>query len=147
MTFERPAMTNALEAKFEVLRAQRRRALVAYVTAGHPDRARSHDLLRALESSGVDVVEVGVPFSDPLADGPVIQASSQSALEHGMTFDRVLELISKARLQIPVVLFSYLNPIFAAGPDALLRAADAGAHGVLVTDLPVGSDPERESWF
>src|SRR6059036_3008704 len=144
MTFERPAMTNALEAKFEVLRAQRRRALVAYVTAGHPDRARSHDLLRALESSGADVIEVGVPFSDPMADGPVIQASSQRALSHGMTYDRVLELISRAQLSVPVVLFSYLNPVLAAGDDALDRAARAGAHGVLITDLPVGSDVELE---
>ena len=133
--------------RFARLRADRRRALVPYLTAGHPDSAQSLDLLQGLEAAGADVVEVGVPFSDPLADGPVIQASSQRALELGMTFDRVLELISKARLGIPVVLFSYLNPLLAAGPDALLRAADAGAHGVLVTDLPVGADPEREAWF
>jgi tryptophan synthase alpha chain len=133
--------------QFARLREKRRRALVPYVTAGHPDPAQSLELLRGLEAAGADVIEVGIPFSDPLADGPVIQASSQRALEHGMTFDRVLELISKAHLRIPVVLFSYLNPLFAAGPDALVRAADAGAHGVLVTDLPVGSDPQRESWF
>lgn len=133
--------------RFARLHADGRRALVPYVTAGHPDPARSLELLRGLEAAGADVVEVGVPFSDPLADGPVIQASSQRALEHGMTFDRVLELIAKAKLGIPVVLFSYLNPLLAAGQDALVRAADAGAHGVLVTDLPVGSDPERESWF
>jgi tryptophan synthase alpha chain len=100
-----------------------------------------------LEAAGADVVEVGVPFSDPLADGPVIQASSQRALELGITFDRVLDLVSKARLGIPVVLFSYLNPLLSAGQDALARAADAGVHGVLVTDLPVGADPEREAWF
>ena len=133
--------------RFARLRADRRRALVPYVTAGHPDPAQSLELLRGLEAAGADVIEVGVPFSDPLADGPVIQASSQRALEHGITFDRVLELISRAQLGIPVVLFSYLNPLLAAGHDALARAADAGAHGVLVTDLPVGADPEREAWF
>jgi tryptophan synthase alpha chain len=82
-----------------------------------------------------------------MADGPVIQRSSQVALEQGMTFDRVLELVHRAQLSIPVVLFSYLNPIVAAGRDALQRAADAGVHGLLLTDLPVGADPEREEWL
>jgi len=104
-------------------------------------------LLQGLEAAGADVLEVGVPFSDPVADGPVIQSSSQQALAHGMTFEGALQLITDAKLSVPVVLFSYLNPIVAAGPDALHRARAAGAHGVLVTDLPVGEDPERESWF
>jgi len=133
--------------RFAALRRERRRALVVYVTAGHPDFARSLELLRALESAGADVIEVGVPFSDPMADGPVIQASSQRALEQGMTFDRVLELIARAKLSVPVVLFSYLNPVLAAGPEALDRAQRAGAHGVLITDLPVGSDPALEQRF
>lgn len=118
-----------------------------YVTAGHPDRARSVALLQGLASAGADVLEVGVPFSDPLADGPVIQASSQRALAQGIAFDDVLEIIAAAKVASPIVLFSYLNPLLAAGPDALERAAQAGAHGVLVTDLPVGADPERERWF
>jgi tryptophan synthase alpha chain len=136
-----------LAERFALLRRERRRALVVYVTAGHPDPASSVSLLRALESSGADVVEVGVPFSDPMADGPVIQASSQRALGHGITFERVLEIISQAGLKVPVVLFSYLNPVLAAGPDALDRAAAAGAHGLLITDLPVGSDPALEQRF
>lgn len=136
-----------LVARFAELRQERRRALVVYVTAGHPDPARSLELLGALERSGADVIEVGVPFSDPMADGPVIQASSQRALAHGMTYDRVLDLIAAARLSVPVVLFSYLNPVLAAGPDALHRAARAGAHGVLITDLPVGSDAALEERF
>lgn len=136
-----------LVARFAELRQQRRRALVVYVTAGHPDPARSLELLGALQQAGADVIEVGVPFSDPMADGPVIQASSQRALSHGMTYDGVLELIAAAKLSVPVVLFSYLNPVLAAGPDALDRAARAGAHGVLITDLPVGSDPELEERF
>ena len=139
--------SDAIARRFAALRDRGRRALIPYVTAGHPDPAKSLELLHALEGAGADVIEIGVPFSDPMADGPVIQGSSQQALAHGMTFDRVLELIATARLSIPVVLFSYLNPLMAAGRDALVRAADAGAHGVLVTDLPVGSDPELETWF
>lgn len=118
-----------------------------YVTAGHPDCGRSIALLQGLDAAGADVVEVGVPFSDPLADGPVIQASSQRALAEGVTYDTVLEIIASAAIRAPVVLFSYLNPILAAGPDALARAADAGVHGLLVTDLPVGADPELERRF
>jgi len=90
------------------------------------------------------VIELGVPFSDPLADGPVIQASSQRALEQGMTFGGVLELAAEAAVDVPLVLFSYLNPIVAAGPGALARAAASGIHGLLVTDLPVGGDVEVE---
>ncbi|HKO16084.1 MAG TPA: tryptophan synthase subunit alpha [Gemmatimonadaceae bacterium] len=138
---------SALAEQFARLRASGRRALVPYVTAGHPDPAASLALLQGLDEAGADAIEVGVPFSDPMADGPVIQASSQRALAQGMTFDGVLELVGRARLRAPVVLFSYLNPLIAAGRDALVRAAEAGANGVLVTDLPVGADPELEAWF
>ncbi len=136
-----------LTARFDALRTHGRRALVCYATAGHPDPERSIALWQGLEAAGADVLEVGVPFSDPMADGPIIQASSQMALSHGMHLDGALELVSRARLGIPVVLFSYLNPLIAAGPAVLQRAADAGVHGVLVTDLPVGSDPGREAWL
>jgi tryptophan synthase alpha chain len=136
-----------LTARFDALRAQGRRALVCYATAGHPDPERSIALWQGLEAAGADVLEVGVPFSDPMADGPVIQASSQVALGHGVHLDGALELVHRAQLGIPVVLFSYLNPLIAAGPGVLRRAADAGVHGVLVTDLPVGSDPAREAWL
>jgi tryptophan synthase alpha chain len=139
--------SEAIAQRFAELRARGRRALVVYVTAGYPDPVSSVELLRGLESAGADVVEVGVPFSDPIADGPIIQASSQRALEQGVTFDRTLELIAEARVRNPVVLFTYLNPLVAAGPDALERAADAGAHGILVTDLPLGADDEREAWL
>ena len=129
------------------LQASGRKALVVYITAGHPDRARSLELLKGLEAAGADCVELGVPFSDPLADGPVIQRSSQIALEQGMNFDGALSMVRDAQLSIPVVLFSYLNPVMNAGPDALQRASDAGVSGVLITDLPVGADPEREAWL
>ena len=139
--------SDAIARRFAQLRRDGRRAFVPYVTAGHPDPVRSVALLQGLEAAGADVVEVGVPFSDPLADGAVIQASSQSALDQGVRFDQVLQIISNAGLTIPVVLFSYLNPLLRGGEDALRRAAEAGAHGVLVTDLPLGADPEREAWF
>jgi len=117
------------------------------VTAGHPDVDRSLATLHALEQGGADIIELGVPFSDPIADGPIIQASSQQALENGMTYDGVLDLVERAQLKTPVVLFSYLNPILAAGADALTRAGDAGASGILVTDIPVGADSLREEWL
>jgi tryptophan synthase alpha chain len=148
MAFASPTtLSDPIAERFRALRADGRRALVCYLTAGHPDYDRSVALLRGIVDAGADIVEVGVPFSDPLADGPVIQASSQLALEHGMTFERTLDLIRDARLDCPVVLFSYLNPVLAAGPDALTRAARAGAHGLLLTDLPLGADPELEARF
>jgi len=137
--------SEAIPALFGQLKAKGKKALVPYITAGHPDAARTIDLLNGLQDAGADVIELGLPFSDPMADGPVIQASSQRALELGMHFDRLLELVAKARARVPLVLFSYLNPILAAGDDALDRAAAAGFSGLLVTDLPVGSDPALES--
>jgi tryptophan synthase alpha chain len=139
--------SDSLRTHLAGLAARGRKAFVPYVTAGHPDPAQSVELMRAMESSGADVIEVGVPFSDPMADGPVIRQSSQRALEHGITLDRVLELVAHASLRIPVVLFSYLNPVVAAGTDVLERAAGAGVQGILVTDLPVGADPVREQWL
>ena len=139
--------SNAIARRFDALRKKSRRALVCYVTAGHPDLERSLATLHALEEGGADIIELGVPFSDPIADGPIIQASSQRALENGMTYNGVLALVSKANLKVPVVLFSYLNPVLAAGADALTRAAQTGVSGILITDIPVGADPEREKWL
>jgi len=139
--------SDAIAARFADLKRQERRALVVYLTAGHPTPNDSLKLLRAVAQAGADVIEVGVPFSDPMADGPVIQQSSQIALAQGMNVSRVLELVRAAQLEIPVVLFSYLNPLLAAGTRVLEHAAAAGFHGVLVTDLPVGADPERERWL
>jgi tryptophan synthase alpha chain len=136
-----------LSDRFALLRRENRKALVVYVTAGHPDPESCANLLPGLEAAGADVIEIGIPFSDPLADGPVIQRSSQIALAHGTTFNTALGLIQAARLSIPVVIMSYLNTILAAGADVLERAASAGAHGILATDLPVGADPSREQWL
>jgi tryptophan synthase alpha chain len=139
--------SNAIARRFEALRKKSRRALVCYVTAGHPGIEASLEILQALEAGGADIIELGVPFSDPIADGPIIQASSQRALENGMTYNGALGLLERAKLKVPVVLFSYLNPVLAAGADALTRAAEAGASGILITDIPVGADPEREKWL
>jgi tryptophan synthase alpha chain len=139
--------SNALRERFSALAREGKKALVPYITAGHPTPERSVELLRALEDAGADVIEVGVPFSDPMADGPVIQASSQAALDHGMTLSRTLDLAREAGVSIPLVLFSYLNPVVAAGAGVLERASSAGFQGILITDLPVGADPERERWL
>lgn len=144
---DHPRAPSAIARRFAELRSAGRRALVCYVTAGHPDPERSVALLQGLEAAGADVIELGVPFSEPLADGPVIQHSSHVALGHGVDLARSLAILERARLRTPVVLFSYLNPILAAGAGVLARAAAAGVHGVLVTDLPVGADPERERWI
>jgi tryptophan synthase alpha chain len=137
--------SDAIARRFADLRANGKRALVPYITGGHPDDARTVALIQALEHAGADVIELGLPFSDPMADGPVIQESSQRALEGGMNFDRLLEIARRAAPRIPLVLFSYLNPVLAAGADALARAADAGFSGLLLTDLPVGADPDLEA--
>ena len=139
--------SNKIDRTFETLKRNQRKALVCYVTAGHPDRDRSIALLQGLESEGADVIEVGVPFSDPIADGPVIQASSQLALAQCMSLNGTLDLVREAKLEIPVVLFTYLNPLLSGGAEILADTRDAGIDGILVTDLPVGADPEREEWL
>jgi tryptophan synthase alpha chain len=129
-----------LDTTFKSLRAQRRCGLVAYVTAGDPDYARSAEVLRALDRGGADVLEVGVPFSEPLADGPVIQRASERALARGMTLARTLDLVEEVRpsLRAPIVLFTYANPVFRFGFDRFFsRAAAAGVDGLLVLDLPI----------
>lgn len=137
--------SDAIARRFAQLKIAGRRALVPYITAGHPDVERTVDLIHALQEAGADVIELGLPFSDPMADGPIIQASSQVALERGMNFDVLLELAARVKARVPLVLFSYFNPLMAAGTDALARAADAGFSGLLITDLPVGADPDREA--
>jgi len=125
---------------FERLRADKRGGLVAYVTAGDPDAGTSEDILVALADGGADVIEVGVPFSDPLADGPVIQRASERALAAGMTLRGVLALVTTVRRKIdtPIVLFTYANPVVRMDPEKFAGAArDAGVDGVLILDYPV----------
>jgi tryptophan synthase alpha chain len=123
-----------------------RRALIPYVTAGFPDAATSRDVLRRVVAAGADFVEVGVPFSDPLADGPTIQRTTQVALERGMTVGGVLALIRDAALNVPVIIMTYLNPVLAYGVERFVADAHAaGAAGLLLTDLPAGADPAVEA--
>ena len=127
------------------MRAERRAALIPYITAGYPTPAASRDALRAAERAGADFVEVGVPFSDPLADGPTIQRSTQTALDQGMTVAGVLALVREARLAIPVVIMTYVNPVMAFGVERFVTEAQAaGVSGLLLTDLPAGADPALE---
>jgi tryptophan synthase alpha chain len=121
------------------------RALIPYLTAGFPTAAVSLDALKGAADAGADFIEVGVPFSDPLADGPTVQRTTQTALEQGMTLARVLELIHSAALAVPVVIMSYLNPVLSYGVERFAKdARAAGAAGVLLTDLPAGADPAVE---
>ena len=129
-----------LASTFERLRAGGATGLVTYVTAGDPDLPHTSAVLSALDRAGADVIEVGVPFSDPLADGPVIQRATERALEAGTTLAKVLDLVGEARtgLRPPVVIFSYANPILRLGAERFAdRAREAGVDGVLVLDLPI----------
>jgi tryptophan synthase alpha chain len=135
---------------FDALRAAGRRALIPYITAGFPSPADTAPLLDALADAGADVIELGVPFSDPVADGPTVQRSSQAALEQGITLQWTLDALRafRARRDTPVVLFSYLNPIVGYGVERFIAAAvHAGASGVLLIDLPVGADAALERKF
>ena len=137
---------SVLERRFAELRKDGRAAFVPYLTYGYPTPADTPRLLGRLADAGADVIELGVPFSDPLADGPTIQRASWRALEQGATLDAVLDLVEERSDELPpIVLFSYLNPILRMGVDRFAdRACEAGAAGVLVTDLPVGSDRALE---
>jgi tryptophan synthase alpha chain len=130
-----------IQATFERLHAQGRRALIPFITAGDPDPALTVPLMHALVESGADIIELGVPFSDPMADGPTVQRASERALKKGVSLRRVLEMVANFRAddnETPVVLMGYANPIEAMGVDVFAAAAfDAGVDGVLVVDYPL----------
>jgi tryptophan synthase alpha chain len=131
---------NRIDLAFERLRRENSRALIAYLTAGDPTPDRTVELLLALERGGADIIELGVPFSDPTADGPVIQRASDRALHAGTTVIKILEMVRELRKhsEIPIVIFSYLNPILRYGfVKFAADFSDAGADGVLLTDLNV----------
>ncbi|MGP8153059.1 MAG: tryptophan synthase subunit alpha [Smithella sp.] len=128
-----------IEKKFESLRAKNETALIVYLTAGDPSLEITKKLILGLEKAGVDILEIGVPFSDPTADGPVIQAASQRALKAGTTLAGILNLVTEVRKvsEIPIVLFGYFNPIFAYGVKKFAHAArKTGVDGILIVDLP-----------
>lgn len=129
-----------IQAAFDRLREQGRGGMVTYVTAGDPDADTSARILVALAKAGADVLEVGVPFSDPLADGPVIQRATERALAGGMTLRGTLDVVRQVRRDVnaPIVLFTYANPVVRMDPDLFARAAkEAGVDGVLILDYPV----------
>lgn len=130
---------NRIDQTFQKLASVNRKALVAYLTAGDPDFDTSLNILRTACASGVDVLEIGVPFSDPTCDGPVIQVASQRALKAGMSLSQSVRLAAELRktVQTPIVLFSYYNPIFKYGLERFAQAvSEAGVDGLLVVDLP-----------
>jgi tryptophan synthase alpha chain len=129
-----------IEKAFTRLRSENRKGFIPYITAGDPDLGVTLELVLALEKAGADVVELGVPFSDPIADGPVIQRASERALRNGVTLRKVLELAASIRKtsEIPLVLFSYFNPLLSYGLEKLAHGAvAAGFDGVLASDLTV----------
>ncbi|AXI45496.1 tryptophan synthase subunit alpha [Sulfitobacter sp. SK012] len=135
-----------IDAKFADLKSKGKKAFVSYVMAGDPDFDRSLEIVRGLPEAGVDVIELGLPFTDPMADGPTIQLAGQRALESGMTLRRTLELAAEFRKDddtTPIVLMGYYNPIYSMGVDKFLTEAKAaGIDGLIVVDLPPEEDVE-----
>ena len=139
-------MSGRIDARFLALRRERRAAFVTFVMAGDPDLKTSLDILKALPRSGADIIELGMPFTDPMADGPSIQAAGQRALRAGMSLSKTLELVRAFRKDddaTPLVLMGYYNPIYIYGVDAFLaEAGSAGVDGLIIVDLPPEEDTE-----
>jgi tryptophan synthase alpha chain len=137
-SFDQPSAATRIGRRFAELRRSGELGLVAYVTAGDPSLDATREIVLAAAEAGADVIELGVPFSDPIADGPVIQRASERALRAGTTLEAVIGLVAELRrsTEVPLVLFSYFNPILQLGVENFAhRAAQAGADGVLATDL------------
>lgn len=142
--------SNRIDRLFERTRGEKRAALVLYLTAGFPDADTTRRLLPVLERAGCDLVELGIPFSDPIADGPTIQKASTVALENGMTLGKALDLLSafRAGSEMPVVPFGAYNPFYRRGLDRFAsEAAEAGADGVLIADLPLEEARDARATF
>lgn len=139
-------MTTRLDKRFAKLKNEGRAAFVTFITAGDPNADLSFDVLKGLPAAGADVIELGMPFTDPMADGPAIQASSQRALRGGATMLKTLDLVRRFRNadnETPIVLMGYYNPIYHMGVESFLtRACEAGVDGLIVVDLPPEEDDE-----
>ncbi len=135
-----------IDAKFAELRGQGRKAFVSYIMAGDPDVPTALAVMKGLPAAGVDIIELGLPFTDPMADGPTIQLAGQRALEGGMTVDKTLQMVRdfrKGDAATPIVLMGYYNPIYSRGVDKFLaEATEAGIDGLIVVDLPPEEDAE-----
>lgn len=140
---------NRIDEKFSLLGRRGETALIPFVTAGDPDLDTTYEILRALERGGADLIELGVPFSDPMADGPTIQRASERALEKGTSLARILNLVRKFRRdsEIPLILFGYYNPFLSYGLKRFTREASAaGVDGILCVDLPPEESGELKQW-
>ena len=129
-----------IDQKFETLRSEGRKGFIPYLTAGDPDLDTTREIVFEMEAAGADIIELGVPFSDPIADGPVIQRATERALRSGTSLESILDLVRKIRLssEIPLLLMSYYNPLLNQGlPELARKASDAGLDGILASDLTV----------
>jgi len=139
-------MSTRIDRRFAELRVEGRPALVTFITAGDPDGATSLEIMRCLPAAGADVIELGMPFSDPMADGPAIQLAGQRALKGGQTMIKTLELVRafrKSDSETPIVLMGYYNPIYIYGNDRFIAdAKSAGVDGLIIVDLPPEADEE-----
>jgi len=132
-------MSSRIIRKFQEIRRDKGKAFIPYIMAGDPDMGRTKELIRILAACGADIIELGVPFSDPLADGPTIQKAAQRALDEGVTLKKVIALVAELRAgtQIPLILMTYYNPVFKYGEAQFVRDARvAGVDGLIVPDLP-----------
>ena len=132
-------MSSRITGTFKEIRRKNGRAFIPYIMAGDPNIKRTGELIRVLEDCGADIIELGVPFSDPLADGPTIQQAAQRALDEGVTLSTVIGLVAEIRIatQIPIILMTYYNPIFKYDEERFVRdATAAGVDGIIVPDLP-----------
>jgi tryptophan synthase alpha chain len=130
---------NRISQKFSQLRKNKQKAFIAYITAGDPNLSTTEQLVYAFEEAGVDIIELGVPFSDPMADGPTIQAASERALKHRVSLTNILDMVARIRKrsQIPIALMTYYNPVFRFGDEKFTRTArESGVDGVIIPDLP-----------
>ncbi len=130
---------NRIEKKFQQLKKNKQKAFIAYITAGYPNISVTEKLIKEFDRIGVDILELGVPFSDPMADGPVIQDASEAALDKGINLEKILNLVKKSRAgcNIPICLMTYYNPVFCYGEAKFCqKAASSGVDGVIIPDLP-----------
>jgi len=138
-------MSNRIENKFKQLKSRKKKAFIAYVTAGDPNLKTTEELVLSFAKAGVDIVELGVPFSDPMADGPTIQAGSQRALKSGTNLPKIFQLVKRIRRksEIPIAFMTYYNPVFHYGEAAFIRdAKKAGVDGLIFPDLPPQEAPD-----